>query len=257
MRLKASLDPESKLLSSWTSSDDQCGGSFEGVACNEKGQVANISLQGKGLSGKLSPAVAELRHLTGLYLHYNALYGEIPREISSLSELSDLYLNVNNLSGEIPPELGNLANLQGKYFSSSDASLTCLFFLIGYALHCFLVSVDILLLESELETLKYACAFASSCFLFCFLFSSDKIQLFLKKILDKRDLNCNLSLKVEFMLFTWFGMWLCMLSILVICLVFFIKFQSFLFFVNYIHTSLWEFTVDRISGLMRKVSVFA
>ncbi|KAL3521443.1 hypothetical protein ACH5RR_019592 [Cinchona calisaya] len=112
MSLKASLDPESKLLSSWTGSGDPCDGSFQGVACNEKGQVANISLQGKGLSGKLSPAVAELRYLTGLYLHYNALSGEIPREISGLSELSDLYLNVNNLSGEIPPELGNMANLQ-------------------------------------------------------------------------------------------------------------------------------------------------
>ncbi|XP_027110454.1 uncharacterized protein [Coffea arabica] len=112
MSLKASLDPESRLLVSWTGSGDPCGGSFVGVACNRRGQVANISLQGKGLSGKLSPAVAELRHLTGLYLHYNALYGEIPREISTLSELTDLYLNVNNLSGEIPPELGNMGSLQ-------------------------------------------------------------------------------------------------------------------------------------------------
>lgn len=113
MDLKASLDPENALLISWTVSGDPCDGSFEGVACNEKGQVANISLQGKRLSGKLSPAIAGLSHLTGLYLHYNSLYGEIPREISSLIELSDLYLNVNNLSGEIPPELGNMSSLQG------------------------------------------------------------------------------------------------------------------------------------------------
>ncbi|CAK9161055.1 unnamed protein product [Ilex paraguariensis] len=112
MDMKASLDPENTFLTSWTVSGDPCDGSFEGVACNEKGQVANISLQGKRLSGKLSPAVTGLKHLTGLYLHYNALYGEIPREISNLTELSDLYLNVNNLSGEIPPELGNIASLQ-------------------------------------------------------------------------------------------------------------------------------------------------
>lgn len=117
MNLKSSLDPENKLLTSWTGSGDLCDGSYEGVACNEKGQVANISLQGKGLSGKLSPAVGQLTHLTGLYLHYNALYGKIPTEISSLNELSDLYLNVNNLSGEIPPELGNMLNLQGKDYN--------------------------------------------------------------------------------------------------------------------------------------------
>nr|GMC61914.1 protein nsp-interacting kinase 2 [Ipomoea batatas] len=112
MDLKASLDSENALLSSWTVSGDPCDRSFEGVACNEKGQVANISLQGRGLSGKLSPAVGRLEHLTGLYLHYNSLYGEIPPEIANLTKLSDLYLNVNNLSGEIPLQLGKMASLQ-------------------------------------------------------------------------------------------------------------------------------------------------
>lgn len=112
MDIKASLDPESLYLSSWTANGDPCDGSFEGVACNGMGHVANISLQGKGLSGKLSPAIAGLKHLTGLYLHYNSLYGEIPRQISNLTDLSDLYLNVNNLTGEIPPEIGNIPNLQ-------------------------------------------------------------------------------------------------------------------------------------------------
>ena len=113
MDIKAALDPENQYLSSWTVNGDPCDSSFEGIACNAVGQVANISLQGKGLSGKLSPAIAELKHLTGLYLHYNSLYGEIPREIANLTDLSDLYLNVNNLSGEIPSEIGNMAGLQG------------------------------------------------------------------------------------------------------------------------------------------------
>ena len=113
MDMKASLDPEGLYLTSWTISGNPCDGSFEGVACNDKGQVANISLQGKGLSGKLSPAIAGLKHLTGLYLHYNSLYGEIPREIANLTELGDLYLNMNHLSGIIPPEIGNMENLQG------------------------------------------------------------------------------------------------------------------------------------------------
>ncbi|MFQ6627166.1 hypothetical protein Gotur_005313, partial [Gossypium turneri] len=73
-------------------------GSFVGVACNEHRKVANISLQGKGLSGQVSPAIAGLKCLSGLYLHYNSLSGEIPKELSDLQELTDLYLNDNNLS---------------------------------------------------------------------------------------------------------------------------------------------------------------
>ncbi|GLT39539.1 hypothetical protein SLA2020_137230 [Shorea laevis] len=113
LQIKASLDPENRFLTSWTPGSDPCStGSFEGVACNEEGRVANISLQGKGLSGSIPAALGGLKGLTGLYLHFNALIGEIPKEIASLSQLSDLYLNVNNLSGQIPPQIGNMTNLQ-------------------------------------------------------------------------------------------------------------------------------------------------
>ncbi|KHG14855.1 nsp-interacting kinase 2 -like protein [Gossypium arboreum] len=112
MELKASLDPTNKVLESWRSDGDPCSGSFMGVACNEHRKVANISLQGKGLSGKLSPAIAGFKCLSGLYLHYNSLSGKIPQELSQLQELTDLYLNVNNLSGSIPPQIGNMAGLQ-------------------------------------------------------------------------------------------------------------------------------------------------
>lgn len=113
MEIKAALDPENKHLSSWTSDGDPCGGSFEGVACNELNKVGNISLQSRGLAGKLPPAVAQLKCLSGLYLHYNNLNGEIPREIANLTELTDLYLNVNNFSGNIPPEIGSMPSLKG------------------------------------------------------------------------------------------------------------------------------------------------
>lgn len=112
VNLKSSLDPSNTYLSSWSHNGDPCDGTFEGVGCNENGQVANISLQGKGLKGQLSPAISGLKHLTGIYLHYNSLFGEIPKEISSLTHLVDLYLDVNNLSGVIPPQIGNMENLQ-------------------------------------------------------------------------------------------------------------------------------------------------
>lgn len=114
MEIKLSLDPHNNHLSSWSDGGDPCSsGSFEGVACNEHRKVSNISLQGKGLDGKVSPAVAELKCLSGLYLHYNSLTGEIPKEIANLTELTDLYLDVNNLTGTIPPEIGGMTSLQG------------------------------------------------------------------------------------------------------------------------------------------------
>lgn len=112
MAIKHSLDPENRFLTSWTAHSDPCL-AFEGVACDEQGHVTNISLQGKGLSGRITPALANLKSLTGLYLHFNALNGEIPKEIAKLTLLSDLYLNENNLSGDIPREIGSLYNLQG------------------------------------------------------------------------------------------------------------------------------------------------
>lgn len=112
MELKSALDPQDHFLSSWSSEGDPCNGSFEGVACNGEGKVVNISLQGKGLTGYIAPAVAQLRSLTGLYLHYNAISGRIPSEVGSLRELTDLYLNENNLSGSIPDAIGTMAALQ-------------------------------------------------------------------------------------------------------------------------------------------------
>ncbi|KAL2251414.1 UNVERIFIED_CONTAM: LRR receptor kinase SERK2 [Sesamum indicum] len=113
MAIKSSLDPENRLLSSWSvNATDPCSGSFEGIACNEYGQVVNISLQGKGLSGQIPPEIGQLKSLSGLYLHFNKLHGLVPKELANLTELSDLYLNVNNLSGDIPPEIGDMSNLQ-------------------------------------------------------------------------------------------------------------------------------------------------
>lgn len=112
MEMKRALDPSGEILSSWVDGGNPCSGSFKGVACNDRGKVTNISLQGYGLSGSIPPAVGRLKCLSGLYLHYNSLQGEIPKELSNLTDLVDLYLNVNELSGFIPKELGSMSNLQ-------------------------------------------------------------------------------------------------------------------------------------------------
>ncbi|KAK2969973.1 hypothetical protein RJ640_008313 [Escallonia rubra] len=49
MGIKSSLDPENKYLASWTSDDNPCTGSFEGVACNlhnKNGTIHWASLNG-------------------------------------------------------------------------------------------------------------------------------------------------------------------------------------------------------------------
>ncbi|KAI8545330.1 hypothetical protein RHMOL_Rhmol07G0032200 [Rhododendron molle] len=121
MSIKSSLDPNGQYLSSWSptstaagtgASAAPCGGAFEGIFCNDQGLVVNISLQGKGLAGKIPAEIGQLESLSGLYLHFNQLTGVLPKEIANLNELSELYLDVNNFDGEIPPEIGNMSNLQ-------------------------------------------------------------------------------------------------------------------------------------------------
>nr|GMC90816.1 LRR receptor-like serine/threonine-protein kinase GSO1 [Ipomoea batatas] len=130
MAIKAGLDPQNLVLTSWSpNATHPCN--FEGIACNELGQVVNISLQGKGLYGKIPPEIAQINTLSGLYLHFNHLHGVVPREIANLTHLLDLYLNskkligqsgwfcvpavlqlcYNKLSGNIPNQLGSLKNL--------------------------------------------------------------------------------------------------------------------------------------------------
>lgn len=64
-------------------SGEPCGGSFVGVTCDSGGRVTAISLQGRGLSGTLPPAIAGLRRLTGLYLHYNGIKGLYPGRLGA------------------------------------------------------------------------------------------------------------------------------------------------------------------------------
>ncbi|GAA0158705.1 hypothetical protein LIER_15658 [Lithospermum erythrorhizon] len=113
MAIKASLDPENHVLSTWSpNATERCSGSFEGIACNELGQVVNISLQGKGLKGQLPAEIGQLKSLSGLYLHFNQLHGVVPKEMANLTQLSELYLNVNNITGHIPSDIGQMSNLQ-------------------------------------------------------------------------------------------------------------------------------------------------
>ena len=70
-----------------------------------------ISLNGRGLAGKIPRELGELTHLRRLELSGNSLGGEIPPELGQLTQLARLDLADNSLRGRIPPELGALTNL--------------------------------------------------------------------------------------------------------------------------------------------------
>ena len=83
---------------------------WQGVSVGRDGVVAVI-LGGAGLSGPLSPALAELTDLSTLRLERNQLTGPVPSEFGRLTKLAYLNLHSNLLSGELPAGLGQLANL--------------------------------------------------------------------------------------------------------------------------------------------------
>ncbi|KAG8390701.1 hypothetical protein BUALT_Bualt01G0110900 [Buddleja alternifolia] len=118
---------------SWDKSDDPCA--WEGVACNNS-RVTSLGLSTMGLTGKmggdigglselisldlsfnpgltgpLSPRLADLQKLTILILAGCSFTNNIPSELGNLEELTFLALNSNNLTGDIPPSLGKLSKL--------------------------------------------------------------------------------------------------------------------------------------------------
>ncbi|KDP22826.1 hypothetical protein JCGZ_00413 [Jatropha curcas] len=100
------------VLRSWNDSGyGACSGSWAGIKC-AKGQVIAIQLPWKGLGGKISEKIGQLRELRRISLHDNVLAGNIPFSLGFLPNLRGVYLFNNRLSGSIPPSIGNSPMLQ-------------------------------------------------------------------------------------------------------------------------------------------------
>ncbi|KAK6929996.1 Malectin-like domain [Dillenia turbinata] len=86
--------------------------SWTGITCSTGSQIRVISLNltDLGLSGTLSPSIANLTALSTILLGNNSISGSIP-DLGSLKMLEILHLENNHISGEIPPSLGNLTRL--------------------------------------------------------------------------------------------------------------------------------------------------
>lgn len=85
---------------------------WTGVTCSEgpRIRVVTLNLTSMGLSGAISPYLANLTAVTDMWLGNNSLSGNIP-DLSPLKRLQTLHLEDNQISGEIPTSLGNIENL--------------------------------------------------------------------------------------------------------------------------------------------------
>ncbi|KAF8025263.1 hypothetical protein BT93_F2183 [Corymbia citriodora subsp. variegata] len=102
-------DPNS-VLGNWNETVDVC--EFTGVICNaQHHRVTNLTLEGQGLVGPLSPFLSNLTGLRNLSLASNNFFGRIPPELSSLRRLRNLELYENNLEGPVPHSFVLLTNL--------------------------------------------------------------------------------------------------------------------------------------------------
>ncbi|KAK3037561.1 hypothetical protein RJ639_031994 [Escallonia herrerae] len=97
-------DPFS-YLASWKE-DDNSPCSWEFVKCNPAtGLVAELSLDGLSLSGKIGRGLQKLQNLKGISLSNNNLTGNISPELSLMGSLERLNLSHNGLTGRIPSSL--------------------------------------------------------------------------------------------------------------------------------------------------------
>ncbi|XP_077240209.1 leucine-rich repeat (LRR) family protein isoform X2 [Tasmannia lanceolata] len=97
------------------------GYSWTGVTCSEgpRFRVVSLNLSSMGISGSLSPSIANLTALSDILLGNNNLSGSIP-DLSRLRRLERLHLEDNQLSGEILPSLENISTLRELFIQNNN-----------------------------------------------------------------------------------------------------------------------------------------
>ncbi|GAB4843424.1 hypothetical protein Ancab_013386 [Ancistrocladus abbreviatus] len=88
------------------------GYSWTGITCSfgPRIRVVSLNLMNMGLSGSLSPSIANLTALNSILLGHNCLAGPIP-DLRTLRHLEILGLENNQFNGAIPSSLGDISRL--------------------------------------------------------------------------------------------------------------------------------------------------
>ncbi|OEL14411.1 hypothetical protein BAE44_0024570 [Dichanthelium oligosanthes] len=134
MAFKAKISGNSGMLSSWNKSTSYC--SWEGITCGKRHwwRVVALELSSQGLTGTISPAVANklsgeipdtignCRVLEILLMDDNSFQGDIPATLKNMAGLALLNLTNNKLNGSIPGNLGSLTDKQELYLSHNNLS---------------------------------------------------------------------------------------------------------------------------------------
>ncbi|VAH07088.1 putative leucine-rich repeat receptor-like serine/threonine-protein kinase At2g14440 [Triticum urartu] len=97
------------------------GYAWTGVTCDEGQNIRVISLNfsSMGISGSLSPDIANLTALTDISFANNSLSGTIP-DFINLGKLQRLHLNDNKLNGTIAQTLGTIQPLRELFLQGND-----------------------------------------------------------------------------------------------------------------------------------------
>ncbi|KAL6603593.1 hypothetical protein ACP70R_043954 [Stipagrostis hirtigluma subsp. patula] len=97
----AQLSPggDGSLNKSWVRGTDCC--TWEGITCRGDNTVMDVSLASKGLTGRISPSLANLTGLMYLNLSHNSLYGSLAMELVLRSTIVVLDVSFNNLAGPL------------------------------------------------------------------------------------------------------------------------------------------------------------
>ncbi|XP_040956124.1 probable LRR receptor-like serine/threonine-protein kinase At3g47570 [Gossypium hirsutum] len=107
------------VTTSWNESLHFC--LWKGVSCSPQHQrVSILNLNSQGLSGSISPSIANLSFLRLLDLSNNSFRGVVPPEIGRLSRLQRVVLANNSLTGPIPVNLSSCFNLRILHLSRNN-----------------------------------------------------------------------------------------------------------------------------------------
>ncbi|CAD6251846.1 unnamed protein product [Miscanthus lutarioriparius] len=98
--VELSVDSGLAMSSWWNDTADCC--LWKGITCNGDGVVTEVSLPGRGLQGRISPALGELTGLLHINLSWNALSGGLPLEqLMSSGSIVTIDVSFNYLEGEL------------------------------------------------------------------------------------------------------------------------------------------------------------